>query len=57
MFFHKKNELFLYICAWQCELGRYEFRGSKYIGLNIALPCILNSMYSVFGGHQMNSRP
>ena len=29
MFIHKKNELFLYYCAWQSELGH---QGSKVAG-------------------------
>ena len=39
IFIHKKNELFLYFCAWQSELGH---QGSKYIGLKRVSPHILN---------------
>ena len=56
MLIHKKNELFLYYCAWQSELGHQGSKGSKYIGLNRVSPYILNSMYGVYGGHQ-NAKP
>ena len=55
MFIQEKNELFLYYCAWQSELGHQGSKGSKYIGLNRVSPYILNSMYSVRGGHPMPS--
>ena len=56
MFIYKKNELFLYYCAWQSELGHQESKGSKYIGLKRVSPHILNSMYGVRGGHRMPSK-
>ena len=52
MFIHKKNELFLYYCAWQSELGHQGSKGSKYIGLKRVSHHILNSMYGVCGGHR-----
>ena len=51
MFIYKKNELFLYLYAWQSELGHQGSKGSKYIGLKRVSPHILNSIYSVRGGH------
>ena len=50
------NELFLYYCAWQSELGHQGSKGSKYIGLKRVSPHILNSMYGVDGGHRMPSK-
>ena len=52
MFIHKMNELFLYYCTWQNELGHQGSKGSKYICLKRVSPYILNSMYVVCSGHQ-----
>ena len=38
MFIHKKNELFLYYCIWQSELGHQGSKGSKYMGLKSVSP-------------------
>ena len=52
----KRNELVLYYCAWQSELGHQGSKGSKYIGLKRVSTHILNSMYGVRGGHRMRSK-
>ena len=49
--------VFLYICAWQSELGHQGSKGSKYLGSNRVSSYILTSMYGVYGCHRTPGRP